>query len=80
MSTGHHFEACAIPIFDAENPDHLELARLSQAAHARIEEMKGMEENRLLNGGPGRARGRAREIVADEISAINAIVRRVVGA
>ena len=71
------FEACAIPIFDAGNPDHLELARLSLAAHEKIEEMKGMEENRLLNGGPGRARGRAREILADEINAIDDITRRL---
>lgn len=73
------FEACAIPIFDADNPDHLELARLSQEAHDKIEEMKGMEENRLLNGGPGRARGRAREILADEIDAIDMIARRLLG-
>ena len=72
------FEACAIPIFEPNNPDHLELARLSIAAHEKIEEMKGMEENRLLNGGPGRARGRAREILADEISAIDKIARRVI--
>ncbi|MCE2471664.1 MAG: hypothetical protein J4G18_07140, partial [Anaerolineae bacterium] len=71
------FEACAIPIFDAGNPDHLELARLSLAAHEKIEEMKGMEESRLLNGGPGRARGRAREILADEINAIDDIARRL---
>jgi len=71
------FEACAIPIFDAGDPDHLELARLSIAAHEKIEEMKGMEENRLLNGGPGRARGRAREILAAEISAIDKIVRQI---
>ena len=71
------FEACAIPIFDAGDPDHQELARLSIAAHDKIDEMKGMEENRLLNGGPGRARGRAREILADEISAIDKIVRRL---
>lgn len=71
------FEACAIPIFEAENPDHQELARLSIAAHEKIEEMKGMEENRLLNGGPGRARARAREILADEISAIDKIARQL---
>ncbi|MCY3831656.1 MAG: N-6 DNA methylase [Chloroflexi bacterium] len=71
------FEACAIPIFDADNPDHQELARLSRAAHEKIEEMKGMEENRLLNGGPGRARGRAREILADEINAIDKIARQL---
>ena len=39
--------------------------------------MKGMEEDRLLNGGPGRARNVAREIVADELSAIDAIARRL---
>ena len=71
------FEACAIPIFDADNPDHLELARLSIAAHEKIEEMKGMEENQLLNGGPGRARNKAREIVADELNAIDVIARRI---
>ena len=71
------FEACAIPIFVADNPDHLELARLSMSAHEKIEEMKGMEENQLLNGGPGRARNKAREIVADEINAIDNIVRRL---
>lgn len=72
------FEACAIPIFNKDNPDHQELAGLSIAAHERIEEMKGMEENRLLNGGPGRARGRAREIVAAEIEAIDEIARRII--
>ena len=72
------FEACAIPIFEQDNPDHLELARLSQVAHARIEEMKGLEENRLLNGGPGRARNAAREIVAEELAAIDEIARRVI--
>lgn len=71
------FEACAIPIFEKDNPDHLELARLSMAAHEKIEEMKGMEENQLLNGGAGRARGRAREILADEINAIDVIARRL---
>lgn len=71
------FEACAIPLFDDSNPDHLELARLSLAAHEKIVENKQMEENRLLNGGSGRARGRARELVADEIRAINKIARRV---
>jgi len=71
------FEACAIPIFDADNPYHLELARLSIGAHEKIDDMKGMEENRLLNGGPGRARGRAREILADEIYAIDKIVCRL---
>ena len=73
------FEACAIPIYEADNPDHLELARLSMAAHEKIEEMKGMEENQLLNGGAGRARNKAREIVADELAAIDVIARRLLG-
>lgn len=71
------FEACAIPIFDADDPDHLELARLSLSAHDKIEEMKGMEENRLLNGGPGRARNAAREIVAVELATIDGITRKL---
>lgn len=71
------FEACSIPIFEADNPDHLELARLSIAAHEKIEEMKGMEENQLLNGGPGRARNKAREIVAYELAAIDEIARQL---
>ena len=71
------FEACAIPIFEADNPDHQELARLSRTAHEKIDEMKGMEENQLLNGGPGRARNKARAIVADELNAIDKIARRL---
>jgi hypothetical protein len=30
------FEVCAIPPFDANNPQHAELAELSRAAHAEI--------------------------------------------
>lgn len=71
------FEACDIPLFDATDTNHLELANLSQTAHAKIDENKLMEESLLLNGGSGRARGRARELVADEISAINKIAQRV---
>lgn len=74
------FEACAIPIFDAGNSDHLELTRWSLAAHAKIEELKGMEENRLLNGGPGQSRGRARELLAAELLAIDEIARRLLNA
>ena len=47
-------------------------------AHDKIEEMKGLEENRLLNGGPGRARNAAREIVAEELAAIDTIARRII--
>ena len=73
------FEACAIPIFDAGHDAHHELASLSRAAHAKIEELKGMQENQLLNGAPGRARGRARELLADELAAINAIAAKLLG-
>ena len=69
------FEACAIPIFDADDSHHQELARLSLAAHAKITELKGMDENQLLNGRPGQARGRAREFLADELAAIDEIAR-----
>lgn len=72
------FEACAIPIYETDNPDHWRLARLSIEAHERIEDMKGMDENQLLNGRAGRARARAREILADEISAMDEIVRRLI--
>ena len=72
------FEACAIPIFEDADHDHQELARLSMLAHDKIEEMKGLEENRLLNGGPGRARNAAREIVAEELAAIDTIARRII--
>ena len=72
------FEACAIPIFEPNNTDHQELARLSQVAHALIEELKGMEENRLLNGGPGRVRNAARKIVAEELAAIDVVTRRII--
>lgn len=71
------FEACAIPQFDETDAQHLELARLSLAAHAKIEENKLMEENRLLNGGSGRARSRARELVGGEINAIDEVARQV---
>ena len=72
------FEACAIPIFEQDDPDHLNLAQLSIAAHAKIDELKSMEENQLLNGRPGRARSRAREILAAEIAAIDDIVRKII--
>ena len=69
------FEACAIPIFDANDSHHQALARLSLAAHAKIDELKGMDENQLLNGRPGQARSRAREFLADELAAIDEITR-----
>ncbi len=77
------FEACAIPIFEEDDSDHQELARLSMLAHEKIEEEKKLAlgvkvKQKLSNGRPGQARGRARDIVADEIRAIDEIARRII--
>jgi hypothetical protein len=66
------FEACAIPPFAAADPDHRELARLSRAAHAVIADVRPQGE-------VVRARRLAREAVAAQIAAIDAIARRVLG-
>ena len=66
------FEACAIPPFDAADPDHRELARLSREAHAVIAAARP-------EGGVVQARRLAREAVAGQIVAIDAIARRILG-
>ena len=66
------FEACAIPPFDAADPDHRELARLSREAHDLIAAARP-------EGGVVQARRLAREAVAGKIAAIDAIARRVLG-
>ena len=66
------FEACAIPLFDAANPDHIELARLSQHSHMIIAKT-------TLTGAVVRARRDARAALAREINAINVISRRLLG-
>jgi hypothetical protein len=66
------FEACAIPPFNPANADHMALARLSQAAHAIVKDTP-------LSGQVVKARGLAREAVADQIAAIDEIARRVLG-
>lgn len=66
------FEACAIPQFDEGNPDHLELARLSQEAHAIIADTP-------LKGGVVKSRNIAREAVAAQIEAIDVIARQILG-
>ena len=66
------FEACAIAPFDAADPDHRELARLSREAHAVIAAVRP-------EGGVVQARRLAREAVAGQIAAIDAIARRVLG-
>ena len=72
------FEACAIPMFKADDADHQALARLSLQAHQKIEDNKTMTESKLLNGGPAYARRLARENTAAEIEAIDEIARRVI--
>lgn len=64
------FEACAIPPFAAADPDHVELARLSRAAHAVIADVRPQGE-------VVRARRLAREAVAGQIEAIDVIARRI---
>ena len=66
------FEACAIAPFDAGDPDHRELARLSREAHAVIAAARP-------EGGVVQARRLAREAVAGQIDAIDIIARRVLG-
>jgi hypothetical protein len=66
------FEACAIPPFDQDNPDHLKLARLSREAHKIISETE-------FTGAVVKARNIAREAVAEQIAAIDVIARRVLG-
>lgn len=66
------FEACAIPPFDADNADHLALAKLSQDCHAIV---AGME----LSGEVVKARGMVREALADQLQQIDALARRVLG-
>ncbi len=70
------FEACAIPPFDSTNADHLELARLSQEAHTVITALK---ESGGLSGSVYRIRDQARAAVADQLTAIDIIARRVLG-
>ena len=72
------FEACAIPMFKADDANHQALARLSLQAHQKIAENKLMEESELLNGGLGRSRRLAREHTTAEIEAIDEIARRVI--
>jgi len=66
------FEACAIPPFDASDPDHLELARLSQEAHAVVAQIE-------FTGAVVKARRTARAAVEAQIAAIDEIARRILG-
>jgi hypothetical protein len=71
------FEACTIPLFDLDDPDHQELASLSWEAHQRIDELKQMEHEKILRGYITTARKAAREATKEQISAIDEIARRI---
>ncbi|NLE45576.1 MAG: N-6 DNA methylase [Chloroflexi bacterium] len=64
------FESCPILPFDQENPDHLELARLSREAHAIVASTE-------LTGGVVKARRMARAAVDTYIQAIDVIACRL---
>lgn len=69
------FEVLAIPKFDSANPVHLQLATLSQECHRRLPGLlSGVSRN------VGRARQEVRAKVATQISAIDALVRTLLGA
>lgn len=70
------FEACAIPPFDAANPQHQRLAQLSQDAHAAVAALK---ESGKLKGGVVAIRKQARAVTAAQLSAIDAIARVMLG-
>ncbi len=70
------FEACSIPPFDVNNADHMALARLSQAAHAKIQALKASGG---LKGSVYTIRDQSRAAVKDELEAIDVVARRVLG-
>lgn len=67
------FEVCAIPEFDPRDAMHLELAGLSQAAHAEVARVD------LAGMGVVAARKKARGAVQAQIDAIDTIARRLLG-
>ena len=71
------FEACNIPLYDPGNDDHCELVRFSIGAHRTINAHKEMGNKQLVSKGRPTARRQAREILADEIAAIDEIARRL---
>ena len=70
------FEACSIPEFFSDDQDHIDLANLSKTAHRKIAEMQRMKDPRLERN-VTTARKRAREIVANELDAIDEIAMRI---
>lgn len=70
------FEACAIPPFDADNPQHQALAALSQSAHEAVAAFK---TSGGLSGGVVAIRRQARAITATQIAEIDVIAREILG-
>ncbi|PJF27313.1 MAG: hypothetical protein CUN52_14690, partial [Phototrophicales bacterium] len=68
------FEACAIPPFDPQNPDHLELARLSKEAHEATLFIRTAEH---IKGGIAGLRRLARDSAQAQIEAIDKIAERI---
>lgn len=66
------FEACNIPAFDSGNADHMKLAELSQAAHAKVARLE-------FTGQVVAARRQARAAVEPEVAEIDKIARRLLG-
>ncbi|HEU0002777.1 MAG TPA: N-6 DNA methylase, partial [Ktedonobacteraceae bacterium] len=67
------FEVCAIPQFDKDNPDHLQLATLSQVAHDVIATLD-LSHTKVVA-----ARKQARLAVSEQIEQIDAIAQRLLG-
>ncbi|PJF27447.1 MAG: hypothetical protein CUN52_14525 [Phototrophicales bacterium] len=68
------FEACAIPPFDPQNTDHLELARLSKEAHEATLFIRTAEN---IKGGVAGLRRLARESAQKQIDMIDKITERI---
>lgn len=68
------FEACAIPPFDLQNPDHLELTRLSKEAHEATLFIRTAED---VKGGIAGLRRLARDSAQKQIDAIDKITERI---
>src|SRR5262249_20805629 len=65
------FEVCAIPQFNQDNPDHQQLALLSQNAHKVVATLD------LTNSKVVAARKQARQAVSDFIRQIDTIAQRL---
>lgn len=71
--TRRPFEVVPIPLFYAENRTHRGLAEISRECHKKVATM-GKEE---LKGSIGRARGKVRLALAEELAKIDKLVREL---